>query len=148
MDKEEHKDEEQEDFEFMMEAISDDKESLIAYALAQKTRLDRLSEIKEKREKLDVANLSEEQLDSENKAISDELNEIDDNFYKVKTRLLEKAVARKRAEVVRLKQQNANLRAGHKVYPNDPCPCGSGKKYKKCCGKGYEMIKTKPENIS
>lgn len=22
-----------------------------------------------------------------------------------------------------------------KVYPNDPCPCGSGKKYKKCCGK-------------
>ena len=24
---------------------------------------------------------------------------------------------------------------GEKVYPNDPCPCGSGKKYKKCCGK-------------
>ena len=24
---------------------------------------------------------------------------------------------------------------GDKVYPNDPCPCGSGKKYKKCCGK-------------
>ena len=22
-----------------------------------------------------------------------------------------------------------------KVYPIDPCPCGSGKKYKKCCGK-------------
>ncbi len=22
-----------------------------------------------------------------------------------------------------------------KVYPNDPCPCGSGKKYKQCCGK-------------
>lgn len=22
-----------------------------------------------------------------------------------------------------------------KVYPNDPCPCGSGKKYKRCCGK-------------
>ena len=22
-----------------------------------------------------------------------------------------------------------------KVYPNDPCPCGSGKKYKYCCGK-------------
>ena len=21
-----------------------------------------------------------------------------------------------------------------KVYPNDPCPCGSGKKYKRCCG--------------
>ena len=22
-----------------------------------------------------------------------------------------------------------------KIYPNDKCPCGSGKKYKKCCGK-------------
>lgn len=22
-----------------------------------------------------------------------------------------------------------------KIYPNDLCPCGSGKKYKKCCGK-------------
>jgi uncharacterized protein YecA (UPF0149 family) len=22
-----------------------------------------------------------------------------------------------------------------KVGRNDPCPCGSGKKYKKCCGK-------------
>ena len=22
-----------------------------------------------------------------------------------------------------------------KVFPNDPCPCGSGKKYKKCCGR-------------
>ena len=26
-------------------------------------------------------------------------------------------------------------RADEKVYPNDPCPCGSGKKYKHCCGR-------------
>jgi uncharacterized protein YecA (UPF0149 family) len=26
-------------------------------------------------------------------------------------------------------------RAQPKVGRNDPCPCGSGKKYKKCCGK-------------
>ena len=25
------------------------------------------------------------------------------------------------------------IRKAHKVGPNDPCPCGSGKKYKKCC---------------
>ena len=25
--------------------------------------------------------------------------------------------------------------SGKKVYPNDLCPCGSGKKYKHCCGK-------------
>ncbi len=27
------------------------------------------------------------------------------------------------------------VREGEKVGRNDPCPCGSGKKYKKCCGK-------------
>ncbi len=26
-------------------------------------------------------------------------------------------------------------RADAKIYPNDPCPCGSGKKYKQCCGR-------------
>ena len=26
-------------------------------------------------------------------------------------------------------------READKVYPNDPCPCGSGKKYKQCCGR-------------
>ena len=28
-----------------------------------------------------------------------------------------------------VKKENA------KIYPNDPCPCGSGKKYKQCCGR-------------
>ena len=27
------------------------------------------------------------------------------------------------------------VRAEKKIYPNDPCPCGSGKKYKHCCGR-------------
>ena len=32
--------------------------------------------------------------------------------------------------------QNApQKREEKKIYPNDPCPCGSGKKYKQCCGK-------------
>ena len=26
-------------------------------------------------------------------------------------------------------------RAEKKVQPNDPCPCGSGRKYKMCCGR-------------
>ena len=30
---------------------------------------------------------------------------------------------------------NKTIRKGKKVGRNDPCPCGSGKKYKKCCGK-------------
>ena len=28
--------------------------------------------------------------------------------------------------------------ADKKVGPNDPCPCGSGKKYKKCCGRAAD----------
>jgi preprotein translocase subunit SecA len=31
-------------------------------------------------------------------------------------------------------QRQAAVRQGPKVGRNDPCPCGSGKKYKKCCG--------------
>ena len=27
------------------------------------------------------------------------------------------------------------VRTEKKIYPNDPCPCGSGKKYKQCCGR-------------
>ncbi|SHO49495.1 preprotein translocase subunit SecA [Anaerocolumna xylanovorans] len=32
-------------------------------------------------------------------------------------------------------QQGPVRRTGKKVQPNDPCPCGSGKKYKFCCGR-------------
>lgn len=32
------------------------------------------------------------------------------------------------------KEPSAAARTGEKVGRNDPCPCGSGKKYKKCCG--------------
>ncbi len=32
-------------------------------------------------------------------------------------------------------QKGPKMRVEAKVYPNDPCPCGSGKKYKQCCGR-------------
>ena len=32
-------------------------------------------------------------------------------------------------------QKGPVKRENAKVYPNDPCPCGSGKKYKQCCGR-------------
>ena len=31
--------------------------------------------------------------------------------------------------------QAPKKRVEQKIYPNDPCPCGSGKKYKQCCGR-------------
>lgn len=36
----------------------------------------------------------------------------------------------------RPKKPDVPLPKPRKLYPNDPCPCGSGKKYKKCCGRG------------
>ncbi|MCR5502589.1 MAG: SEC-C domain-containing protein [Lachnospiraceae bacterium] len=41
----------------------------------------------------------------------------------------------KRKELYREQKQSQTVRKETKIYPNDPCPCGSGKKYKKCCGR-------------
>ena len=32
-------------------------------------------------------------------------------------------------------KQSGTVKKAQKIYPNDPCPCGSGKKYKKCHGR-------------
>ena len=41
----------------------------------------------------------------------------------------------KRKEIQKDYRQSKIVRNENKVGRNDPCPCGSGKKYKKCCGK-------------
>ena len=41
----------------------------------------------------------------------------------------------KRKELYKEQKESGTIRKPAKIYPNDPCPCGSGKKYKKCHGK-------------
>lgn len=41
----------------------------------------------------------------------------------------------KRKELYKAQKVSGTVVKGQKVGRNDPCPCGSGKKYKKCCGK-------------
>ena len=41
----------------------------------------------------------------------------------------------KRKEIQRTWKDSKTIKNENKVGRNDPCPCGSGKKYKKCCGK-------------
>lgn len=41
----------------------------------------------------------------------------------------------KRKELYKAQKASGTVVKGQKVGRNDPCPCGSGKKYKKCCGK-------------
>lgn len=39
-----------------------------------------------------------------------------------------------------IKSNMVSLKANKDIKRNDPCPCGSGKKYKKCCGKDEKVI--------
>ena len=41
----------------------------------------------------------------------------------------------KKRELYLEQKKSGTVVVGKKVGRNDPCPCGSGKKYKKCCGK-------------
>ncbi|MCI8535127.1 MAG: SEC-C domain-containing protein [Hungatella sp.] len=41
----------------------------------------------------------------------------------------------KRKELYKAQKASGTIVKGHKIGRNDPCPCGSGLKYKKCCGK-------------
>ena len=41
----------------------------------------------------------------------------------------------KRKELYKEEKNSHTVHAPVKIYPNDPCPCGSGKKYKKCHGR-------------
>ena len=41
----------------------------------------------------------------------------------------------KRKELCKTQKASGTIVKGPKIGRNDPCPCGSGKKYKKCCGK-------------
>ena len=43
--------------------------------------------------------------------------------------------AETRKRLYREQKQSGTIRKEKKIGRNDPCPCGSGKKYKKCCGK-------------
>ncbi len=55
-------------------------------------------------------------------------------------RVEQKAEREQVAKVTGTNKDDTSVRApkkreDKKIYPNDPCPCGSGKKYKQCCGR-------------
>lgn len=41
----------------------------------------------------------------------------------------------RRKELYKEQKRSKTVVKGEKIGRNDPCPCGSGKKYKKCCGR-------------
>lgn len=105
----------------------------------------RLKEIKEKlnEEELEKALLEIEKdvkkaeadaLDAEQqvmvKAVLDEQDKLEEMYEKKKQ--LEAALDFVNGKI---DPGKGKQRTADKIYPNDPCPCGSGKKYKRCCGR-------------
>ena len=43
--------------------------------------------------------------------------------------------AERRKEIYREQKKSGTIVKPKKIGRNDPCPCGSGKKYKQCCGR-------------
>ena len=64
--------------------------------------------------------------------IATSVDELEEAFQRKKKKELEQA---RMAGAGDLQVQQV-VRSGDKIGRNDPCPCGSGKKYKKCCGAG------------
>ena len=63
--------------------------------------------------------------------VATSVDEIEAAFQRKKKKELEQARMAGAGD-----QQVQQVVRGDKVGRNDPCPCGSGKKYKKCCGAG------------
>jgi preprotein translocase subunit SecA len=63
--------------------------------------------------------------------IATSVDELEESFQRKKRRELEQARMAGSGEAQTVQQV---VRGSAKVGRNDPCPCGSGKKYKKCCG--------------
>ena len=63
--------------------------------------------------------------------VATSVDDIEEMFQRKKKRELEQARMAGAGDMQTVQQV---VRTGDKIGRNDPCPCGSGKKYKKCCG--------------
>lgn len=69
------------------------------------------------------------------------VQEIKDNLLDYTTQMNDKESNKRleelqeRIDVMKETRVEQVIRKGKKIHRNDHCPCGSGKKYKKCCGK-------------
>jgi preprotein translocase subunit SecA len=74
---------------------------------------------------------SASELDQASESINEDLAKLSDVQYQHADA---DAAISSSAELAEVELTPAPLRAGPKVGRNDPCPCGSGKKYKNCHG--------------
>ena len=72
---------------------------------------------------------SADELDAASESINEDMNQVKDVQYQHADVTTDSVESEQPAE-----RTTAPVRSGPKVGRNDPCPCGSGKKYKACCG--------------
>jgi preprotein translocase subunit SecA len=72
---------------------------------------------------------SADELDAASESINEDMNQVKDVQYQHADVTSDSVDGEQPAE-----RTTAPVRSGPKVGRNDPCPCGSGKKYKACCG--------------
>jgi hypothetical protein len=65
------------------------------------------------------------------RAVTTSVDELEEAFQRKKRRELDQARMAGSGDLQPVQQV---VRGTAKIGRNDPCPCGSGKKYKKCCG--------------
>jgi preprotein translocase subunit SecA len=70
-----------------------------------------------------------DELDAASESINEDMSQVKDVQYQHADISSDSAESEKPAA-----RAPAPVRSGPKVGRNDPCPCGSGKKYKACCG--------------
>jgi preprotein translocase subunit SecA len=70
-----------------------------------------------------------DELDAASESINEDMNQVKDVQYQHADLTTDSVEGEQPAE-----RTTAPVRSGPKVGRNDPCPCGSGKKYKACCG--------------
>jgi preprotein translocase subunit SecA len=70
-----------------------------------------------------------DELDAASESINEDMNQVKDVQYQHADVTTDSVDGEQPAE-----RTTAPVRSGPKVGRNDPCPCGSGKKYKACCG--------------
>ncbi len=109
----------------------------------------------ESQQEVSIADRLEKEIDSLPAAFKNKLQDpaIKEKFMSIARRMEADGVNFKSIRQMKkwMKEHEAELRAegnpeqhhvetvvheGPKIGRNDPCPCGSGKKYKKCCGAG------------
>ena len=125
-------------FRSIYESISDNPDAIKELKSIMDESTEGLRAVVEKYETL----ISKDNTDLEDiLRIEAEKNQIEVNQLERIQNLLQKEnerkqghIAKQEAEIRALTQKVHRVGTGRKLYPNDPCPCGSGKKYKKCCG--------------